>query len=76
MNQNFINSFVQKVTQKDFWEAFNLSKIPQKFKSLGRAKKNRQISLETYNQIISLFLIFTTMKYIFYQNSLISFWVE
>lgn len=55
MNQNFINSFVQKVTQKDFWEAFNLSKIPQKFKSLGRAKKNRQISLETYNQIISLF---------------------
>lgn len=56
MNQNSINNFIEKVTQRDFWNAFNLSKIPQKFKSLGRNKKNRQISWKTYNQIISLFL--------------------
>ena len=55
MSLNYTNNFVEKVTQKDFWKSFNLSGIPEKFKSLGRAKKNRQIDFKTYNQIVSLF---------------------
>ena len=56
MSQNCINSFVEKINNSYICREFNLSKIPQRHKSLGRKVRERQISQTDYNKIISAYL--------------------
>lgn len=56
MSQNFINNFIEKINNVYFREKFNLTKIPQRHKSLGSKIRERKISQADYNKIISCYL--------------------
>lgn len=56
MSQNCINNFVERINNSYFWKEFNLTKIPQRHKSLGRLIRERKISQPDYNKIVNTYL--------------------
>lgn len=56
MSQNCSSNYHEKLNNVYFRELFNKTKIPKKYKSLGRRMKEREISQKDYDSIISLYM--------------------
>ena len=53
MKANCISNLLDRVGNSYFHGEFNKTKIPQKYKSLGRIKKDRSISRKDYDKIVA-----------------------
>lgn len=52
---NCINDFTQRLNNSYFLEEFNNSKIPQRYKSLGKKVRERRLKKKQYDEIIGKF---------------------